>query len=128
MAASGSTTGATVGGHAVQFHGHDEELVGAVAAYLRQALADGQGAVVVATPAHRLAVLRDLARAGVDVTAEQISGRLVVADARRTLARFMADGHPEPGALEAAVDGFVTRAGACATRPSSSSPSSPPMP
>ena len=117
MAASGDTTGVTAGGHAAQFHGDDAELVTAVVEYLGDALDGGEGAAVIATPAHRLALLRELAAAGVDPGAAQVSGRLVVADARRTLARIMVGGHPDPAALQRVVDGFVARAGPGGTRP-----------
>lgn len=115
--ASGWGPGTTPGGHGVQFHGDDGEFVAAMTGDAGAALGAGVGVVVIATPAHRLALLQALAGGGEDTEAAQSSARLVMADAARTLERCTIGGHPDPASVQAVVDGFVSRAGAGGTRP-----------
>ena len=78
-------------------------LVRSVGRYLADALAAGEGAVVIATAAHREAFLDELCLLGIDTAAAQAENRLVVLDAGETLARFMVDGQPDNERFEAAV-------------------------
>jgi anti-sigma regulatory factor (Ser/Thr protein kinase) len=74
---------ATVDGHVVQFYERDEELVVAVSAFAASGLDAGQRVLVVATDAHRAAVLDALRGEGCDLEG------YVELDAAATLARFL---------------------------------------
>ena len=95
--------------HAVQFYGNDESLFSSVAGFLGQGLVDNQPAVLIATEAHRAAILTRLKGRFIDVESAQESGDLVVLDAQRTLAEFMAGDMPDADAFEASVGQLVGR-------------------
>jgi hypothetical protein len=97
-------------GHAVLFYRAGGELAGQVSAYLFEALREGGIAIVIATPAHRAAIARALARAGADVPAAQAAGALVVRDARETMDRFMIADWPSPANFWQVISPLVRRA------------------
>jgi anti-sigma regulatory factor (Ser/Thr protein kinase) len=99
------------GAHVVHFYEHDAELARLVADYLGAGLLAGEGAVLVATPAHREAIEAELARAGIDVAAAVATGLLHSLDARATMARFFVDHRPDVGRFEEVVGGVIRRAG-----------------
>jgi hypothetical protein len=70
-------------------------LVRTVGRYLADALAAGEGAVVIATQSHRDAFVDELHALGADPAAALRDGRLVVLDAHDTMARFIVDGQPD---------------------------------
>jgi CheY-like chemotaxis protein len=80
------------GGHSMQFYASDETLAAGVAGFLAPAIQAGDGAIVVATPAHRVLFADHLAAAGVDPLAAQARGDLHLLDARATLDVFLIDG------------------------------------
>jgi hypothetical protein len=79
------------GEHVVRFYEDDRELARLVGRYLR-AVGAGSVAIVVATEAHRRAIVAELQAAGIDTTECARGGTLVLLDARATLARFMPQG------------------------------------
>jgi hypothetical protein len=83
-------------GHAVVFYADDCELSQRVGEFLAEALTTGGTAVVVATPAHRLALDAWIGLAGVDVTAAMTRGSYLELDAAETLAKFMVNDRPDP--------------------------------
>jgi hypothetical protein len=90
--------------HLVQLYGSDPRaLVRSVGRYLADGLNAGEGAVVIATAAHRGFFLDELRALGADPAAALAAGRLLVLDADDTLARFMVDGQPDGERFEAAV-------------------------
>jgi hypothetical protein len=90
--------------HLVQLYGSDPRaLVRSVGRYLADGLNAGEGAVVIATAAHRGFFLDELRALGIDPAAALAAGRLLVLDADDTLARFMVDGQPDGERFEAAV-------------------------
>ena len=95
--------------HAVQFYGHEASLFTNVAGFLSEGLAEGQPAILIATPAHTRRVLEHLKERLIDVEAVQRTGGLVVQDARQTLALFMRDGWPDPNAFESTVGALVAQ-------------------
>jgi signal transduction histidine kinase len=99
------------GRHAVQFFEKDDGLSDAVASFLGEGLNEDDPIVVIATEERRKALLLRLAASGVDVDAGTKSGRIVMADARETLARFMRRGTLDP-ALFRAVMGEIFAASA----------------
>jgi hypothetical protein len=91
-------------GHLVQMYGSDPlPLVRSVGRYLAEALNGSEGAVVIATAAHRDAFLAELETLGQDSGPALADGRLVVLDAHETLARFMVDGQPDAVLFEATI-------------------------
>jgi hypothetical protein len=85
--------------HVVVFYTDDRELTETVGEFLGEALRTDGTAVVLATPAHRLALQAWMERAGVDVTAARAGGSFVELDAAGTLDRVMVKGWPDPAAF-----------------------------
>src|ERR1043166_4602976 len=75
--------------HLVQFYENDSYLVASVSRFIGAALASGDGAIVIATPAHRQALHRKLRARGLDLAGLRESGQYVPLDAAETLAKFM---------------------------------------
>jgi len=100
--------------HFVQFYDTDEFLAESVAGFVATALGAGDAGIVIATDAHRQAVLEKLREQGVDVGTAIEEGRFVALDAAETLAEFMADGSPHPARFASSVGEIVaglTRSG-----------------
>jgi PAS domain S-box-containing protein len=95
--------------HVVQFYEDDRFLVGAVAEFLTPGLLAGQGAVVIATDAHREALTAQLERAGVDVDGACFRGRLLLLDAEETLSTFMVGSMPDPELFAATVGSAIEK-------------------
>lgn len=104
------------GQHAAYFYDDERGLAAAVAGYLGAALADGGAAVAIATAAHCSAFASDMRHLGLDVTAAERAGRLVLLDAAATLDQFMVDGAPERGRFLNVVAARIA-ALACLHRP-----------
>ena len=97
--------------HAVQFYDSEERLLDAVTGFLAPGLHRGEPAIVVATSAHRAALARRLAAAGVDCAAARRAGDLLELDAAELLAQFMAEGAPDGRLFNEVVGGLIARAG-----------------
>jgi PAS domain S-box-containing protein len=105
--------------HVVQFYEDDDFLSASVATFVEVGLANGQPVVIIATEEHGEAFCRTLLRRGVDIDAACSSGRLVLRDARETLASFLVDGKPDWERFKTQVGGLLekaTRPGAGAVR------------
>lgn len=102
--------------HLVGLYETEPYLVECVARFVEPALTADDGAVVVATPAHREQIDAALAHRGVDTAAARRQGRLFVVDAAELLAAFMVDGAPDPVRFAEHVGGLVDRASAGGTR------------
>jgi hypothetical protein len=81
--------------HAVRFYENDRSLAQIVAEFLREGLAEKHPALVVATAAHRAAILRELVTRQLDVVELQRAGDLVLLDAQGMLDTFMTNGKPD---------------------------------
>ena len=81
--------------HAVRFYENKASLARTVADFLAEGFGLGQPALVIATPAHRDALLAELHARQLDVAALQAVGDLLLLDARTVLATFMVDGMPD---------------------------------
>jgi len=90
--------------HGVAFYSDERQFSDGVGEFLRLALTSGRAAIVIATEAHRQALLRRLLEYGVDVSSAIESGKYIALDAATTLATFMVNGMPDPSR-------FVTRFG-----------------
>lgn len=93
--------------HAVQFYGDDDSLFTTVASFLSQGLVDGHPAIVIATEAHREAILEHLRGRLIDVDKAQKVGSLLTLDARQTLDLFMVHGTPDEARFEHSVGRLV---------------------
>lgn len=81
------------GDHVLQFYERDSDLIRTVAAHIREGLENGEIAVLIATPEHRLALRQELDGTGFDVAEAERKGSVVELDADTTLARLRCDGH-----------------------------------
>jgi hypothetical protein len=81
--------------HLIQAYTDDRFLAEVVAEYLAAGFGQGEGAVVIATPAHRALFMEHLLARGIDSAAAVEAGTLLVLDAEATLRQFMVDGAPD---------------------------------
>jgi hypothetical protein len=95
--------------HAVRFYDSQESLCRTVGDFLGEGIALGQPALVIATPQHRDAVLRELASRSFDVDALAATGDLLMLDARAMMATFIVDGMPDAGKFSAHVPAAIER-------------------
>lgn len=96
--------------HDVSFYDHDGEVVGGIARYVIEGLADDERVVLVATEAH-LAALDDILQLrGVDPSRARATGRYLTFDAAETLASFMVDGSPDREEFMTRIGGIVDAA------------------
>jgi hypothetical protein len=100
--------------HAVRFYDDAKSLAQIVAAFLSEGLADDHPGIVVATAAHRAAIIRELVGSRWDVVRLQGSGDLVLLDAQDTLDTFMIDGAPDAVRFKDAMCEVIKKA--CQTR------------
>jgi hypothetical protein len=85
----------TGGEHFVQVYRDEAFLCEAVAEYVGTGLRAGEGAILIATPAHVAAFKQQLAKAGVSPEKAIRLGQLVVLDADATLQKFTPSGMPD---------------------------------
>lgn len=95
--------------HAVRFYETTESICGTVAAFLGGGFIKKEPALVIATPAHRLAIAEALRSVNFSVDALETSGALVMIDAGTTLAAFMVNDTPDPVRFESVAGGAVER-------------------
>jgi hypothetical protein len=101
--------------HAVRFYENDKSLAKIVAQFLSEGFAAGNPGLVVAVPAQRGAILKELVAASLDVVELQRSDDLVLLDAEETLSRFMTNGKPDAEAFEKSMCEVLKRV--CRGRP-----------
>ena len=88
----------------------DDDLIAAVATFVTDALAQRGTAVIVATPAHRVAVDAALTRAGFPLGALTQSGAYVSLDATDALHAFMAGDRPDAARFRASTESIIAGA------------------
>lgn len=81
--------------HGVRFFESSQALARIVAEFLNEGFAGGSAGIVLADPTLRAAIVRALTLASVDVVELERSNRLLLLDARGTLAQFMVNGKPD---------------------------------
>jgi MEDS: MEthanogen/methylotroph, DcmR Sensory domain len=101
--------------HAVRFYENDRSLARLVADFLADGFAAGNPAIIVATPAHRAAILRELVTKSLDIVELQRADDLILLDAQDTLSTFLVDGKPAADRFEQAMCAVIARA--CDGRP-----------
>jgi len=82
--------------HFVQFYEADGFLLNSLSGFIGTAINSGDGALVVATGAHRESLDELLQANGLDLISAKARGQYVSLDAAETLSKFMVDGSPEP--------------------------------
>jgi MEDS: MEthanogen/methylotroph, DcmR Sensory domain len=97
------------GDHYVQIYSDETFLCEAVTQYAGTGLRRGEGVIIVATPAHRAAFLRELQAQGLAAREAVKRGQLVLLDAAEMLARFTAGGMPDWQSFHALVGGGIAK-------------------
>lgn len=82
--------------HFVQFYEADGFLLNSLSGFIGTAINAGDGALVVATGAHREGLDELLQANGLDLVSARARGQYVSLDAAETLPKFMVDGSPDP--------------------------------
>jgi hypothetical protein len=96
--------------HVVQLYTHDDFLGRAVAHFLGGGLRDGEGFVVIATPAHIDMITDRLVGTGVNVVGATARRQLVNLDAQGCLEQFiMMDGMPDRATFLATISPVLER-------------------
>ena len=95
--------------HSVQFYTDDAFLLDALSRFIGTALGAGDGALVIATKAHRDGLAQRLKARGLDISNPIKHGRYIPLDAEETLARFMRDGMPDRDLFFGVMGAIVTR-------------------
>jgi PAS domain S-box-containing protein len=95
--------------HFVHFYEEEDTLASEVARFLRTGIESGCGAIMIATPEHREAVLEQWRGAGFDSSAAVARERLIMLDARETLDAFCNDGQPDAGRFDRVVGNLIRR-------------------
>lgn len=95
--------------HGVQVYAEIGELAESVAAYLSAGFAQGEPAVVIATPEHWSSFVNGLSRRGWDSVEMEAQGLLTLLDAESTLAAFMEDSKVSPARFEEVIGGLLDR-------------------
>ena len=85
-----------VGRHEAMFYSNDRQLLDHLSQFIGVALNAGNGAVVVATGAHRDSLMLSLQAGGVDIAAALEQGRYIAVDAAELLSTCMVNGMLEP--------------------------------
>jgi hypothetical protein len=96
--------------HAVRFYDDDAGLSRIVAGFLAEGLKSGEPALIAATPAHRSAILRELAVHGIDVDGLVGAGDVVAVDAESVLQTFMVNGLPVSDRFEEVALAYIAQA------------------
>lgn len=91
------------GQHIAQVYMDDGALIDVLAHFVRTGLAQGEGVVVFATPAHWGECVCRFAAEGVSLHEAEGRGQLAVLDARTVLSSFMVDGMPDWKAFQDVV-------------------------
>jgi hypothetical protein len=100
--------------HVVQLYRDDRFLVETVALFTAIALGKGESVVLVATPAHLLAIDQRLEGNGFSVDDVKHWGQLTITDARETLSSFMVNDMPDPVLFKIILGSLIQRAAASA--------------
>jgi hypothetical protein len=96
--------------HAVRFYENEKSLAKIVAEFLADGLTDGTPGIVVATPAQRAAIVRELGARGLNVVSLTQSDDLVLLDASDILSSFMPNGTLDARAFNDSLSAIITRA------------------
>lgn len=93
--------------HFVQFYEADGFLLNSLSGFIGTAINSGDGALVVATGAHRDALDEVLCANGLDLISARRRGQYLSLDAAETLSKFMVDGSPEPNRFNKVIGNVI---------------------
>jgi signal transduction histidine kinase len=93
--------------HVAQFYADDAFLLDSLSRFVGTALGSGDGAIVIATRAHREGLARILKSRGLDTSAPLAAGRYVCLDAAETLARLLVGGRPDAARFSETIGGLI---------------------
>lgn len=110
IAPSRRAQGPLSGNHVVDFYESDDALVASVRSFVRSAIRTGGAALIVATPAHAVALEASLTAEGFDLDNLQQRGLFYLADAEATLERFMVGDEPDPLLFTEAIGRLISEA------------------
>jgi len=96
--------------HEAVFYSDDRQLLDQLSRFVGAALNAGNGAVVVATGAHRDGLLRSLQASGMDIAAALEQGRYIAVDAVELLSVCVVDGMLEPTAFLQGIGQLILKA------------------
>jgi PAS domain S-box-containing protein len=96
--------------HFVQFYEKDSFLAESVGGFMAEALAAGEGAIIIATGEHRKLIAEEITRRGVDLLEAEKRGQWTSLDAADTLATFLVEGRPDRGRFNAHVGALIRNA------------------
>ena len=96
--------------HIVQFYGSDRSLVTTVASFLGEGLVAGQPGIVIATAAHRAAIVSTLRDRLIDSERAIRNGDLILLDAEATMDLFFVDDTSNPELFEKNVGRLIDQA------------------
>ena len=102
--------GETTGRHEAVFYSDDRQLLDQLARFVGAALNAGNGAVVIATGAHREGLLRSLQASGLDIAAALEQGSYIAVDADELLSACMVDGMLDPTAFLQGIGQLILKA------------------
>jgi len=95
--------------HFVQFYEADGFLLNSLSGFIGKAIKSGDGAVVIATEAHRDGLDELLQASGLDVAGARARGCYVSLDAADTLAKVMVDGAPDRERFNEVIGAVIAR-------------------
>jgi hypothetical protein len=96
--------------HLVQLYENEGAFLDSLEAFAAGALLSGESLIVIATPAHRLALNQRLKARSIDVAYIHAGDQYIELDAEATLSQFMVDGWPDDILFEELVRDLLTRA------------------
>jgi hypothetical protein len=106
--------GESAGHHEAVFYSTDRQLLDHLSEFIANSLNAGNGAVVVATGAHREGLAQRLQASGVDVAAALQQGRFIAVDAAELLSTCMANGMIEANPFLEGFGELIRQAGSAA--------------
>jgi hypothetical protein len=96
--------------HAVRFYKDEQSLARVVCDFIAEGFVLSLPGVIIATPAHRAAILDYLSAKGADVAGLQAAGDLTMLDADTLLEGFMVDGMPDAARFRSAMTPVLEKA------------------
>jgi hypothetical protein len=98
-----------LGDHFVQTYQDPQFLADAVSEYLSVGLREGEAAVIIARPEHRIIFERRLKQLGIDTRGAIAREQLRFYDAEETLGKFMQDGQADWTAFHTLIGGVIAQ-------------------
>ena len=98
--------------HLVQFYEEDRVFLDSLEGFVAGGLRAGDGVIVVAKPAHLIALEERLGNHGIDLWAVEKVDQYIPLDAEETLPKLVVDGWPDEERFERLATELLDRAGA----------------